>query len=203
MRARGHPPSRPPATPLWAAARASAPPARAPRSPSLLAPLPAPERGAGQADRSPAARGRRTAPRPSPAPPPADSGRAWVPLVILGIGLVVLLYSMQLGSVTTSGYDLQRLQLERNEWRQRNEQLLLELAKVQSLAWIEVEAVQRLGMRRAEHVSYLELAAPPAAELDRADEPAAGASPAQPAILALWRELLRALTPPLPPEGTR
>jgi hypothetical protein len=123
--------------------------------------------------------------------------------VILGIGLVVLLYSMQLGSVTTSGYDLQRLQLERNEWRQRNEQLLLELAKVQSLAWIEVEAIQRLGMRKAEHVSYLELAASPAAQLDHLDEPATETPPAPPALLALWRELLTALTPPLPPEGTR
>src|SRR5438105_169533 len=78
--------------------------------------------------------------------------RAWVPLVILIGGLVVMLYSMQLGSVTTSGYDLQRLQAERNEWRQRNQQLELEIAKLQSLAWIEVEATQRLGMQRAERV---------------------------------------------------
>ncbi|MBX5491472.1 MAG: hypothetical protein IRZ14_09955, partial [Chloroflexi bacterium] len=97
-----------------------------------------------------------------------------MPLVILGIGLVVLLYSMQLGSVTTSGYDLQRLQMERNEWRQRNEQLVLELAKVQSIAWIEVEAVQRLGMRKADYVSYLELPTP------TASAPAAAMAPPPP-----------------------
>ncbi len=80
-----------------------------------------------------------------------------MPLGILGFGLALLLYSMQLGSFTTSGYDLQRLHSERDEWRQRNEQLDLELAKVQSLAWIEVEAVQRLGMQKASHVTYLEV----------------------------------------------
>src|SRR5262249_55783522 len=101
---------------------------------------------------------------PAAAPPDAGRGpaswrgtpersRAWVPLVILVTGLVLLLYSMQLGSMTTSGYDLQRLQSERNEWRQRNEQLQLELAKVQSLAWIEVEAVRRLGMEKADRVT--------------------------------------------------
>jgi len=89
-----------------------------------------------------------------------ERSRAWVPLVILVTGLVLLLYSMQLGSMTTSGYDLQRLQSERNEWRQRNEQLQLELAKVQSLAWIEVEAVRRLGMEKADRVTFLEIAPP-------------------------------------------
>ena len=86
-----------------------------------------------------------------------ERGRAWVPLFILVMGLVFLLYSMQLGSMTTSGYDLQRLEAERNEWRQRNEQLKLELARVQSLAWIEAEAVRRLGMQKAERVIYLEM----------------------------------------------
>jgi hypothetical protein len=130
-----------------------------------------------------------------------ERSRAWVPLVILVTGLVLLLYSMQLGSMTTSGYDLQRLQAERNEWRQRNEQLQLELAKVQSLAWIEVEAVRRLGMEKADRVTFLEVA-PPAM--------AAGADEAAPALAAetksagrfpdlpgIWRGVLAQILPPI------
>jgi hypothetical protein len=147
-------------------------------------------------------------------PPPSawrtlqERRRAWVPLVILIVGLVLLLYSMQLGSVTTSGYDLQRLQAERAEWRQRNEQLELELAKVQSLAWIEVEAMGRLGMQKADRVTYLEMTPPePAASADIGATPARVPSEARPrasgeespldGVLAAWRGLLVHIVPPL------
>lgn len=136
-------------------------------------------------------------------------GRAWVPLVILVVGLVLLLYSMQLGSVTTSGYDLQRSHAERNEWRQRNEQLELELAKVQSLAWIEVEAVQRLGMQKAGQVTYLEIDPPTstgaatarAGSSGVAAEPPPAASSSRsghaPDVLAIWRGVLALIVPPV------
>ncbi|HEY7062145.1 MAG TPA: hypothetical protein VII06_11745 [Chloroflexota bacterium] len=150
-------------------------------------------------------------PTPVPAASAADRPvrerrRAWVPLAILGMGLACLLYSMQLGSVATSGYDLQRLQGERDEWRQRNEQLELELAKVQSLAWIEVEAVQRLGMQKATHVTYLEVAPGAAVAADQGTSATVAAAPpgaearerqAQPDVLALWRGLLAQLVPPI------
>jgi hypothetical protein len=133
--------------------------------------------------------------------------RAAVPLFIMFAGLVSLLYSMQLGSVTTSGYDLQRLDAERREWRQRNEQLELELAKSQSLAWIEVEAVRRLGMQRAERVTYLEVApsVPPAADDQQGVaptmEPAAitvtAGNGVMADVLSLWRGLLELVVPPL------
>jgi hypothetical protein len=110
---------------------------------------------------------------------------------------MLLLYSMQLGSVTTSGYDLQRLQAERKEWQQRNGQLELELAKFQSLAWVEVEAVRRLGMQRASRVTYLELPAPPPEPSDPTpDTPPAAAAPPNVGILGTWRGLLEAITPP-------
>lgn len=147
----------------------------------------------------------------APAEAPAGAGRplrerrrAWVPLGILGFGLALLLYSMQLGSFTTSGYDLQRLHAERDEWRQRNEQLDLELAKVQSLAWIEVEAVQRLGMQKASHVTYLEVPPGAAVAADQGVSATVTAAPsAEPAhsafgdVLALWRGLLAQLVPPI------
>ena len=197
MPPRAYSPARAPTQPSpWAAARGELSGSRASR------PL---NRGGGPLEPSRAANRARRAERSSPASRPAEGGRAWVPLVILGIGLVVLLYSMQLGSVTTSGYDLQRLQMERNEWRQRNEQLVLELAKVQSIAWIEVEAVQRLGMRKADYVSYLELPTPtasaPAAAM--ATPPSSPPRPARPDLLALWRGLLTAVAPTGPGEAAR
>jgi hypothetical protein len=140
----------------------------------------------------------------SAAQPQRERRHAWVPLGILGSGLALLLYSMQLGSLTTSGYDLQRLQSERDEWRQRNEQLDLELAKVQSLAWIEVEAVKRLGMQKAVHVTYLEVAPGGAVAPDQGVSPAVAAPTVEPAahsafgeVLALWRGLLAQLVPPI------
>jgi hypothetical protein len=148
--------------------------------------------------------------RPGPSATARAGARAAVPLLIMVAGLVGLLYSMQLGSVTTSGYDLQRLQAERGEWRQRNEQLELELAKSQSLAWIEVEAVRRLGMQRAERVTYLEVAPPPPPPADEHQgvaptvEPSpASASPSTGLLgdaLALWRGMLELVAPPLDAE---
>jgi hypothetical protein len=128
--------------------------------------------------------------------------RSWVPLLILVGGFVLLLYSMQLGSMTTSGYDLQRLQSERNEWRQRNEQLELELAKVLSLAWIEVEAVRRLGMEKAARVTFVEVVDPPdtAAASELATEPArpgGGLALRLPDLPGLWRGLLARIMPPI------
>jgi hypothetical protein len=75
---------------------------------------------------------------------------AWLPSVLVAGCLVALVYLLQTSSVTTTGYDIQRLQQERNDWLLRNEQLRLELAKRRSLTWIEAEATGRLGMVRAD-----------------------------------------------------
>lgn len=75
---------------------------------------------------------------------------AWLPSILLAACLVALMYLLQTSGIATTGYDIQRLQAERDDWRLRNEQLELELAKRQSLTWIESEATGRLGMVRAE-----------------------------------------------------
>lgn len=75
---------------------------------------------------------------------------AWLPSVLLAACLVALVYLVQTSGVATTGYDIQRLQAERDDWQLRNEQLELELAKRHSLTWIESEATGRLGMVRAE-----------------------------------------------------
>ena len=84
---------------------------------------------------------------------------AWLPSVLLAGCLVALMYLLQTSGVATVGYDIQHLQVERDDWQLRNEQLRLELAKRRSLTWIESEAVGRLGMVRAEPtaLAYLKI----------------------------------------------
>ncbi len=87
------------------------------------------------------------------------------------LGLLVLIalappaYLMQTGGALAAGYNIQRLQAERSAWRVRNEQLQLELAKARSLAWIESEAANRLGMLKATNqtVVRVDVAPPPSA----------------------------------------
>ena len=75
---------------------------------------------------------------------------AWLPSILLAGCVLALLYLLQTAGVATTGYDIQRLQAERDDWQLRNEQLKLELAKRHSLTWIESEATARLGMVRPE-----------------------------------------------------
>src|SRR5688572_17020261 len=72
----------------------------------------------------------------------------WVGTVLLFGTAAVSLYLIQMSAVATGGYELQRLESERDGWRARNEQLELELAKRRSLAWAEAQAVERLNMVR-------------------------------------------------------
>jgi hypothetical protein len=85
---------------------------------------------------------------------------AWLPTILLAACAVALVYLLQTSGVATTGYDIQRLQSERREWQSRNEQLRLELAKRRSLTWVESEAVGRLGMQRAEKLTYVTLDSP-------------------------------------------
>jgi hypothetical protein len=65
---------------------------------------------------------------------------------VLLIAAAVSLYLIQVNSVTTAGYELQRLEVERKAWLARNEQLELELAKKRSHIWAESQAAATLGM---------------------------------------------------------
>jgi len=85
---------------------------------------------------------------------------AWLPSILFAGCLVSLMYLLQTSGVATAGYDIQHLQVQRDDWQLRNEQLRFELAKRQSLTWIESEAMGRLGMVRAEPtaLAYLKIA---------------------------------------------
>ena len=83
---------------------------------------------------------------------------SWIGVaLLLGAGAFSL-YLIQLSSVATSGYELQRLETERLGWLARNEQLELELAKRRSLAWVEDQAVHRLGMVKVDRPTYVVVA---------------------------------------------
>lgn len=71
----------------------------------------------------------------------------WVVLVALVL-LAPPAHLAQTSGALATGYTIQRLQDQRNAWRVKNQQLELELTKARSLAWIETEAVHRLGMQR-------------------------------------------------------
>jgi len=89
-------------------------------------------------------------------------GIGWIAIALLLFTFAVSLYLIQVSTVATSGYELQRLESERDGWRARNEQLEFELAKRQSLPWVESQAVQHLGMSRSETPLYLAVVVPPA-----------------------------------------
>jgi hypothetical protein len=74
----------------------------------------------------------------------------WLGLTLLLATVALSLYLVQVSSVATAGYELQRLGVERDGWLARNQQLELELAKRRSLAWVEAQAGERLGLTRPE-----------------------------------------------------
>jgi hypothetical protein len=77
----------------------------------------------------------------------ARPGRLTLLLLLLLVATPALYLANTSGALTT-GYNIQKLQAERRSWQLRNQQLELELAKARSLAWVEAEAVARLGMQR-------------------------------------------------------
>lgn len=98
----------------------------------------------------------------------------WLPLLALLTGLICLIYLVTTSTAIGVGYDIQRLEREREEWRARNEQLELELAKARSVPWIESQARTRLGMVKPEKVTYVHLAEPQPASAPAPAERAAG-----------------------------
>jgi cell division protein FtsB len=80
---------------------------------------------------------------------------SWVGLAILFATAAVSMYLVQVSSVATAGYELQRLEQERDGWIAKNQQLQFQLAERRSLTWVESQAAQRLGMVRADELQPL------------------------------------------------
>jgi hypothetical protein len=85
-------------------------------------------------------------------------------LILAGLmlaGLAPPIYLLQTGGALSTGYTIQQLQRERSAWIVKNEQLGAEIARARSLAWIEAEAVHRLGMQRPTQQTVIRVDVPP------------------------------------------
>ena len=85
--------------------------------------------------------------------------RLWLALVVL-LGMAPPAYLLQTGGALTTGYEIQKLERERTAWLNRNQQLEVEIARARSLAWVEHEAVNRLGMQRAQNPTVVRVDTP-------------------------------------------
>jgi cell division protein FtsL len=81
------------------------------------------------------------------------------PLLLALLAAPAVYLSVTSDAVTT-GATVEHLRTEREQWRQQNRQLEYELAKLQSLAWVENEAVNRLGMQSVRPVAFLNVDRP-------------------------------------------
>lgn len=93
-------------------------------------------------------------------PAPPALAISWLATAMLFVAAAVSLYLVQVSWLATGGYQLQRLQADRDGWVARNQQLELELAKRRSLPWVEAQAFERLGMARAERSAYVSMPLP-------------------------------------------
>ena len=80
--------------------------------------------------------------------------------LLLALLISPALYLSVTSEAVTTGSTVERLRSERELWRQQNRQLENELAKLQSLPWVENEAVNRLGMRGAVPAIYMTIDRP-------------------------------------------
>ena len=93
-------------------------------------------------------------------------GRLLLAILVL-LGMAPPAYLLQTGGALTTGYEIQKLERERTVWLNRNQQLEVEIARARSLAWVEHEAVNRLGMQRAPGTVVVRVDAPVPAPAER------------------------------------
>ncbi|MBI2303668.1 MAG: hypothetical protein HYU86_02845 [Chloroflexi bacterium] len=77
----------------------------------------------------------------------------WAVWGLLGGGILLLLF--QTSHLTSTGYEVQRLEAEKRDWQRRNYQLEAEIGRLQSLERIQNEATQRLKMVPATQYLYV------------------------------------------------
>ena len=82
---------------------------------------------------------------------------------IVCVAVAALLYLTQVSRVATSGYELASLEQRREQLKQEHQQLLVELASIQSIGQVDQAAASELGMVQAHTETFLPAAALPAA----------------------------------------
>ncbi len=96
---------------------------------------------------------------------------AILPVAMAIVSSVSLLLLVQTSGVTTTGYDVRRLEQEKEDWQQANFQLEYDIAYLQSLARIEKEATGKLRMSTATDYVFVSVAEIPDASSDRLTPP--------------------------------
>ena len=116
-------------------------------------------------------------------------------VAILTLSLPSLLYATQIGRVAATGYDVRRLEAQRDALRREREQLLLRTAELQNFDRIEHEA-RRLGMVPASAPEFAPGAGAAAAAPTATPPPRREQAPWEvPFSAAWWQRYLPALRP--------
>ncbi len=90
---------------------------------------------------------------------PRVSRAVWLTIAFLAAALLSLFYLGQTSDIAASGYDIARLQEQKQTLEMQNEQLRLQVAQLQSLDRIDREASSRLHMGPPEREVFV--SAPP------------------------------------------
>ena len=140
--------------------------------------------------------------RPAARPSPAATAhrlsdlRGVLLLVFAALALLGLLQVSQIGDATSTGYNIRRLERERQDWDAQVRQLEAEVASLTSLDRVEREARNRLGLVPARARIYLDVAVPPPDQQlvpRRYLSPEGSASPGEDAGGSWWQSVLKLL----------
>lgn len=127
--------------------------------------------GQGQLARSPAAR---TGSRRQPYL--IINGATMVAIAAIALTVIGILYLIQTSEVAQLGYDLSRLQAQRDDITMELSELEYEVARYESLQTVEEVAVTELGMTPMSNYEYIEIQQPAERNLS-VPEPAEGEDP--------------------------
>lgn len=120
---------------------------------------------------------------------------ALLPTTIAFVSLASLLLLVQTSRVTSTGYDIERLQEVREEWKQKNYQLEYEIATIKSLDRIEREATTRLNMTPATQPVYVKVDLPSQAKpTPEIHPPTPKESESENKPVGWWGKLIRLFT---------
>jgi cell division protein FtsL len=88
------------------------------------------------------------------------NGATMVAVAAIALTVIGILYLIQTSEVAQLGYDMSRLQEQRNTLTMETSELEYELARYESLQTVEEVAVTRLGMTPMTNYEFLDLDAP-------------------------------------------
>jgi cell division protein FtsL len=80
-----------------------------------------------------------------------------LPLTLVLVGFISFVVLVQTSGVATNGYDVLRLEKERDDWRQQNYQLEAEASALASLNRVEDVARNKLKMEPPKKVVFVEV----------------------------------------------